>query len=147
MTTPRPPSVPSAQTKAPPKRPPRKRTEGNRRQNDPDRGQTSTRDGGKLPAAEPLFDPFLFRALRKVGRGDIGTTTVTGALRQRNDDLQIRLFSALHMLRRKAYICLATTGPDPRDGWITAELTAFGTELLNSWNAQIQSSAAASPAR
>ena len=98
-------------------------------------------------STEPLFDPFLFRALRKVGCGEIGTTTVTGALRQRNDDLPIRLFTALHMLRRDAHIRLATTGPDPRDGWIVAELTDSGNELLNSWNAQIQSSATASSAR
>ncbi|WP_162830341.1 hypothetical protein [Amycolatopsis palatopharyngis] len=87
-----------------------------------------------------LFDQFLFRALRKVSRGEIGTTSAARTLRNRTDDLPIRLFSALHMLRRDGYVYLSTANQDPRDGWIAAHLTPEGRELLDAWNAQLQSS-------
>lgn len=99
------------------------------------------------PMSRMLFDQFLFRALRKVSRGEIGTTSAAGTLRNRTDDLPIRLFSALHMLRRDGYVYLSTRDQDPRDGWISAHLTPEGHELLGVWNAQLQTSNPASTPR
>lgn len=80
----------------------------------------------------PVFDAFLYRALRKVARSEIGAVSATGALRHRADELSPRLVSALFMLRRDGYVQLAHHGTSI-DEWITAELTLAGTQLLGHW--------------
>ncbi|MBA8823783.1 hypothetical protein FHX42_001112 [Saccharopolyspora lacisalsi] len=80
----------------------------------------------------PVFDAFLYRALRKVARSEIGAAGATGTLRHRTDELSSRLISALFMLRRDGYVQLAhhTTSTDE---WVPAELTLAGTQLLGQW--------------
>lgn len=90
-----------------------------------------------------LFDPFLFRALRKVARGEIGATDANAALRHRSQDLSPRLFSALCMLRREGFVRLSSAGPDPRYGWIIAELSTEGSGLLGEWTAAVRTETAA----
>lgn len=79
----------------------------------------------------PLFDQFLYRALHKVARDEIGATSVTGALRHRTMDLSPRLVSALFMLYRDGFVALRDTGA--WDGWLSAELTTAGRQLLREW--------------
>jgi hypothetical protein len=84
-----------------------------------------------------LFDPFLYRALRKVARGEIGSISEHGALRHRSEDLSPRIFSWLFVLYRDGLIKLHTSRADPRDGWITAELTRPATSLLEDWQQRL----------
>ncbi|MDR7303513.1 hypothetical protein [Haloactinomyces albus] len=81
----------------------------------------------------PSFTPFLYRALRKVARSEIGAVGPTGALRHRTDELSPRLISALFMLRRDGYIQLGTQHRTGTESWIPAELTLRGTQLLGHW--------------
>lgn len=81
--------------------------------------------------AVPLFDQFLYRALHKVARDEIGTTTKAGALQHRTADLTPRLVSALFLLYRDGFVALKPT--PARDGWYTAELTGAGDQLLHEW--------------
>ncbi|MDQ3576904.1 MAG: hypothetical protein M3443_04740 [Actinomycetota bacterium] len=92
-----------------------------------------------------LFDPFLFRALCKVARGEIGATDANAALRHRSEDLSPRLFSALCMLRRAGFVRLSSAGPDPHCGWISAELSTQGSGLLGEWTATIRAGTASPP--
>jgi hypothetical protein len=87
----------------------------------------------------PLFDQFLYRALHKVARGEIGTTSETGALRHRTEDLSALLVSSLFVLYRDGFVALRSTA-DRRDGWITAELTLAGNHLLSAWVRQLSAS-------
>jgi hypothetical protein len=84
-----------------------------------------------------LFDPFLYRALRKVARGEIGSVSERGALRHRSEDLSPRMVSSLFMLYRDGLIKLDTSRIDPRDGWITAELTQPAACLLENWQQRL----------
>jgi hypothetical protein len=84
-----------------------------------------------------LFDPFLYRALRKVARGEIGSVSERGALRHRSEDLSPRMFSSLFMLYRDGLVKLDSARADPRDGWITAELTRPAVSLLEAWQQRL----------
>jgi hypothetical protein len=84
-----------------------------------------------------LFDPFLYRALRKVDRGEIGCTCENGALRHRDDDLSPRMVSSLFVLYRDGLVKLNNAGANPRDGWITAELTRGAARLLEDWQRRL----------
>lgn len=81
----------------------------------------------------PSFTPFLYRALRKVARSEIGTVGPSGALRHHTEDLSPRLISALFVLRRDGYIQLSTRHRTGAESWIPAELTLCGTQLLGHW--------------
>nr|MDQ3579885.1 hypothetical protein [Actinomycetota bacterium] len=43
------------------------------------------------------------------------------------------MISALFTLRRDGFIGCDGKGPDPRDGWVIAELTSAGERLLDIW--------------
>jgi hypothetical protein len=81
--------------------------------------------------AIPLFDQFLYRALHKVARDEIGTTSRVGVLQHRTADLTPRLVSALFTLYRDGFVAL--TSVPARDGWYAAELTGAGDLLLHEW--------------
>ncbi|HJQ44780.1 MAG TPA: hypothetical protein VJ870_00460 [Amycolatopsis sp.] len=83
----------------------------------------------------PLFDQHLHRALLKVARGEIGTTSLTGALRHRSADLAPRLVSALFGLYRDGYVALRPSHSG--DAWLPAELTPAGVKLLTEWQSQL----------
>jgi hypothetical protein len=91
-----------------------------------------------------MFDQFLYRALHKVARGEIGTTSPTGALRHRIDDLSPGLVSALFVLYRDGFVSLTNT-TQRRDGWFVAELTMTGTQLLGDWVRQLSASRSPKP--
>jgi hypothetical protein len=84
-----------------------------------------------------VFDPFLYRALRKVARGEIGSVSERGALRHRSEDLSPRMVSSLFVLYRDGLVKLDTSRADPRDGWITAELTRPAASLLEEWQQRL----------
>jgi hypothetical protein len=88
-----------------------------------------------------LFDPFLYRALRKVARGEIGATSEKGTLRHRGEDLSPRMVSSLFVLYRDGLVKLDSAGTNPRDGWITAELTRGAARLLEDWQQRLATAA------
>ena len=92
----------------------------------------------------PLFDQFLYRALHKVARGEIGTTSPTGALRHRTEDLSPGVISALFVLYRDGFVALTST-PQRRDGWFVTELTMTGTQLLGDWVRQLSANRSPKP--
>lgn len=81
--------------------------------------------------SRPLFDSYLFRAMREVARGEIRAREDTGELRYRNAMITARTADAVQHLDSQGYL---TWHADlARDGWITADLTLTGTQLLGSW--------------
>jgi hypothetical protein len=90
---------------------------------------------GEGPPQAPLFDQFMYVALRKVARGEIGTISSNGALRHRTEELSARLVGALFVLYRDGFVAVSSE-PDPRDGWFAAKLTMRGTQLLGEWAAR-----------
>jgi hypothetical protein len=88
-----------------------------------------------------LFDPFLYRALRKVARGEIGSTSEKGTLRHRTEELSPRMISSLFVLYRDGLVKLDSAGANPRDGWITAELTRGAARLLEDWQQRLATAA------
>ena len=83
---------------------------------------------GRVNAA---IDQFRYRALHEVGRGEIGTTSMTGALRHWSADLSPCLVGALSALYRDGYVTVRRSRT--RDGWCPAELTHAGMQLLAEW--------------
>ncbi|MDQ3577905.1 MAG: hypothetical protein M3443_09965 [Actinomycetota bacterium] len=81
-------------------------------------------------ARVPLFEAALLEGLRKVQRGVIGAIGECGVLRQRVEDMPVRIFGALAVLRRDRLIDIGT--PEA-GGWCPARLTAAGSALLNAW--------------
>lgn len=83
--------------------------------------------------SQPLFDPNLYHALRKVARGQIATTLDKRALKHRTETLPAGVVSALHRLCQDGYVSLGAAEIHSRDGWAPAELTLTGTQLLTGW--------------
>lgn len=81
--------------------------------------------------SQPLFDSYLFRALREVARGEVRAFQETGELRYRNAMMPGRAIDAVCELDRLGYVRWHTDVARP--GWITADLTMTGTQLLGSW--------------
>lgn len=80
---------------------------------------------------EPLFDSYLFRALRVVARGEVRASTDAGELRYRSEPISARMADALRNLDHQGYLLWHA---DPlRANWVTADLTLTGTQLLGSW--------------
>jgi hypothetical protein len=90
---------------------------------------------------QQVFDPFLYRALRKVARGEIGSTSEKGALRHRSQDLSPRMVSSLFVLHRDGLVKLDSAGANPRGGWITAELARDAVRLLEDWQQRLATAA------
>ncbi|MGX7829760.1 hypothetical protein ACTG9Q_32215 [Actinokineospora sp. 24-640] len=80
----------------------------------------------------PALDAAHLGALQMVARGEVGGYGVHSVLRHRTDDLSALMVGALFTLRRDGFVGFATHA-DPRDGWVTAELTSAGNRLLEIW--------------
>ncbi|HKS48111.1 MAG TPA: hypothetical protein VJT49_23975 [Amycolatopsis sp.] len=91
---------------------------------------------GERPPRPPLYDQFFYIALCKVVRGEIGTTSLNGALRHRTDELPARVVGALFVLYRDGFVALGSE-PNPRDGWRQAKLTSRGIRLLADWGGPV----------
>jgi hypothetical protein len=88
-----------------------------------------------------LLHPFLYRALRKVALGEIGSTSENGALRHRSQDLSPRMVSSLFVLYCDGLVKLDSNGANLCDGWITAELTRGAARLLGDWQQRLATAA------
>lgn len=78
----------------------------------------------------PLFDPYLYRAMRGVARGEIRSSG-GGQLTYRNSDVPARLADAVRELESRAYVSWAVSGCD--DGSLVADLTMRGFQLFCAW--------------
>lgn len=79
----------------------------------------------------PALDAAHLEALHMVVRGEVGAYGTESALRHRTDDLSALMVGALFTLRRDGLVGFGA--PDPRDGWVPAELTSAGARLLDLW--------------
>ncbi|GAA5108780.1 hypothetical protein [Haloechinothrix salitolerans] len=79
---------------------------------------------------QPLFDHYLFLALREVARGDVSMDVVTGELRRYGAPVPARIVDALADLQYGGYLRARVTGDRP---WSLLELTPPGMRLLADW--------------
>ncbi|MPY78649.1 MAG: hypothetical protein GEV04_09155 [Actinophytocola sp.] len=79
---------------------------------------------------QPLFDHYLFLALREVARGDVSVHLVTGKLRRHGAEVPARVSDALADLRHGGYVMAGATDDNP---WSLLELTPPGMRLLMGW--------------
>lgn len=80
---------------------------------------------------QPLFDPYLYRAMREVARGEIRSSGVGGPLSYRNREVPARLADSVVQLEGQGYVAWAPSGVG--DGWLIADLTMAGSRLFVSW--------------
>lgn len=78
---------------------------------------------------QPLFDYYLFLALREVARGDVSMHIVTGELRRHGAAVPVRVADALVALQHGGYLRACATN----DLWSRLEPTPSGTQLLTGW--------------
>lgn len=84
------------------------------------------------PPRPPALDAAHLGALQMVARGEVGGYGAHAVLRHRTDDLTALMIGALFTLRRDGFVTCGATA-DPRDGWVTAELSSAGNRLLEIW--------------
>lgn len=78
---------------------------------------------------QPLFDHYLFLAMREVARGDVSMHIVTRELRRHGAAVPARVADALADLQHNGYLRACAT-----DGlWSVLEPTPSGMELLTGW--------------
>lgn len=80
--------------------------------------------------SQPLFDPYLYRALREVARGEISRHGATAQLRHRDRMMPPRSADALLGLYDGGYVRWCA---DALGGRLRADLTRAGSQLLASW--------------
>lgn len=78
---------------------------------------------------QPLFDYYLFLALREVARGDVSMHIVTGELRRHDAPVPARVADALADLQFGGYLRACATD----NLWSLLELTPTGERLLVGW--------------
>ncbi|MQA62234.1 MAG: hypothetical protein GEU86_12195 [Actinophytocola sp.] len=80
--------------------------------------------------SQPLFDPYIYRALREVARGEISRHRATAELWHRDQVMPPRCADALLGLYDGGYIHWCDDVPG---GLLRADLTRAGAQLLASW--------------
>ncbi|WP_034274851.1 hypothetical protein [Haloechinothrix halophila] len=79
---------------------------------------------------QPLFDHYLFLALREVARGDVSMDIATGELRRYGAEVPARVADALADLLHGGYLRARVTDDRP---WALLDLTPLGEWLLAGW--------------